>query len=369
MRTLLVVETKWPPFSLGLQYGTLLLSLVSLLALVPSCTTKPPPKPTYTFFPPAPDEPHVQYLSTISSDADLGGGSKFAEFITGKSKEQNPILKPYGVALKNGQMFVCDTMRNAIQVYDFAKKRAHYFAAGGEGGVKMPINITIDADDTRYVADTVRGQVLIYKGDVFSSAFGSKDEMTPCDVALGPDRLYVADIKGHVVRVYNKADRKQLFTIPRDPKDSTNKLYSPTNLALDPQGHLLVSDTGAFAVRVYDLEGNLLNTIGQQGVAPGLFARPKGIAVDREGQIYVADAATQVVQIFDLAGKLLMFFGQPENSPQGDLHLPAAVKVDYDNIGLFQAKVAPGYQCQYLILVTSQVGPNKVNIYGFVKKT
>jgi DNA-binding beta-propeller fold protein YncE len=131
---------------------------------------------------------------------------------------------------------------------------------------------------------------------------------------------------------------------------------------------LLVSDTGAFAVRVYDLEGNYLSTIGQQGVAPGLFARPKGIAVDREGQVYVADAATQVVQVFNLEGKLLMFFGQPENSPQGDLHLPAAVKLDYDNVSLFQDKVAPGFECSYLILVTSQVGPNKVNIYGFVKK-
>jgi sugar lactone lactonase YvrE len=310
----------------------------------------------------------VQYLATFSSDADLGGGSRFAEFITGKAKEQNPIVKPYGVALKNGQLLVCDTMRNAIAVLDLVKKRGHYFAAGGEGSVKMPINISIDTDDTRYVADTERGQVLIYKGETFATAFGSKDEMTPCDVAIGPDRLYVADLKGHMVRVYNKADRKLLFTIPRDPKGATNKLFAPTNLALDPKGRLLVSDTGAFAVRVYDLEGNYLNTIGQQGVAPGLFARPKGIAVDRNELVYVADAATQVVQIFAPDGKLLMFFGQPETSAQGGLHLPAAVKLDYDNVSLFQDKVAPGYECEYLILVTSQVGGNKVNVYGFVKK-
>jgi sugar lactone lactonase YvrE len=307
-------------------------------------------------------------LRLFSSDADLGGGSKFADFVVGKPKEENPIVKPYGVALKNGQLFVCDTMRNAIEVFDLIKKRSHYFAAGGEGGVKMPINITIDADDTRYIADTTRGQVMIYKGEQFALAIGSKDEMTPCDVALTTNRIYVADVKGRMVRVYSKVDGKLLFTIPRDPKAKDNKLFSPTNLAIDSQGRLLVSDTGAFAVRIYDLEGNYLSSIGQQGVAPGLFARPKGIATDRKGLIYVVDAATQVVQIFDPQGKLLMFFGQPENSPQGDLHLPAAVEIDYENIELFRDKIAPGYLCDYLILVTSQVPPNKVNVYGFVNK-
>jgi hypothetical protein len=41
--------------------------------------------------------------------------------------------------------------------------------------------------------------------------------------------------------------------------------------------------------------------------------------------------------------------------------------VDYDNVGLFQNYVAPGHQCEYLILVTSQFGSQKVNVYGFLK--
>jgi hypothetical protein len=75
-----------------------------------------------------------------------------------------------------------------------------------------------------------------------------------------------------------------------------------------------------------------------------------------------------VVQVFNPEGKLLMFFGQPENSKQGDLHLPAGLRIDYDNVQYFQDKVAPGFKLEYLILVTSQVGPNKINVYGFVTK-
>lgn len=270
--------------------------------------------------------------------------------------------------MNDGKIFVCDTMANAIEVFDLAKKRSTYFAPRGEGKLQMPINITIDKDGTRYVADTGRGQVLIFHKDDYYAAIGTKEEMNPSDVAVTADRLYVTDLKGHTVRVYEKATQKFLFTIPRDPKTAKDKLFSPTNLAIDSQGYLVVSDTGAFTVRVYDLEGNLITSIGQQGVAPGLFARPKGIAVDREGLIYVVDAATQVAQVFNLEGKLLLFFGQPDTSVGGDVHLPAAVDIDYDNVSYFQDKIAPGYRCEYLILVTSQVGPNKVNVYGFLKK-
>ena len=99
-----------------------------------------------------------------------------------------------------------------------------------------------------------------------------------------------------------------------------------------------------------------------------MFARPKGIAVDRQGLIYVADAATQVVQIFNSEGRLLLYFGQPGASTYGQLVLPASVKVDYDDVSYFEKYVAPGYKCEYLIVVISQFGANKVSVYGFLKK-
>jgi DNA-binding beta-propeller fold protein YncE len=343
------------------------LGAVALVAVAAGCTStrKAAPK-SYTFFPPAPDEPHVQFLAAFSSDLELGRSPSFADYITGRPSGAAPLVKPYGMALKDGKLYVCDTMTSGIQVFDLARRRSRYFAPRGEGRIQLPINISIDADGTRYVADTGRDQVLIYaKDDGYVGAMGVKDEMRPTDVAITPDRLYVADVKGHSVRVYSKADRKLLFTIPKDPKADKGRLFSPTNLAIDRQGRLLVSDLGGFAVQVYDLEGNYQRTIGQQGVAPGLFARPKGVALDHEGRAYVVDAATQVVQLFDPEGRLLMYFGQAGSSSEGELYLPAAVKLDYDNVSLFQKRAAPGFKLDYLIWVTSQFGPRKVNVYGF----
>jgi DNA-binding beta-propeller fold protein YncE len=348
-----------------------------LLALLAGCSTasKNTPK-KYTYFPPSPDDPRIQFLTTFESDADLGRTRSFLDYIIGERKSSDPLIKPYGLAVQDGKVFVCDTVAEVIQVFDFKAKRASTFAPQGEGKLRLPINISIDRDGTRYVADSGRAQVLVYSADgTFLEAIGKRDELKPTDVAISPDRLYITDLSNHCVRVYSKADRKILFVIPREAQDAkdTNvvkgRLLSPTNLALDQQGNrLLVSDTGGNAVQIYDLDGKFLRSIGSSGVAPGRFARPKGVAVDRQGLAYVVDAATQVVQIFDTEGRLLLFFAQAGASTQGEVILPASVKVDYDNIGYFQKFLAPGRECDYLIFVTSQFGGQKVSVYGFLKQ-
>jgi len=371
MKHVAILEPAWGSLTRAvrlLSTGSLL-GFGALFLVLAGCATKPPAKVTYTFFPPAPDEPRVQFLTSFSSDVDLGRTASFVDFVTGRPSGPSPLVKPYGLAMRQGKLYVCDTMTASIEVFDLAKKTARYFRPKAEGRLQVPINIHFDKDGTIYVTDTGRNQVLIFdKDEKYVSAMGVKDEMKPADIAITADRLYIADLKDHCVKVYGKADHKLLFSIPRDPKAAEGKLFSPTNLALDNEGRLLVTDTGAFAVQVYDLEGNYIRRIGQQGVAPGLFARPKGLATDREGRIYVVDASTQVVQLFDKEGRLLMYFGQPGSSTQGELYLPAGIDVDYDNLDVFKMFVAPGKQLEYVILVASQFGYNKVSAYGFLKK-
>jgi DNA-binding beta-propeller fold protein YncE len=145
-------------------------------------------------------------------------------------------------------------------------------------------------------------------------------------------------------------------------------LFSPTNVAVDDKERIYVSDSGGFTVKVYDSDGGLLRSFGDLGVTPGQFTMPKGIGADREGRIYVVDAATPVVQLFDAEGRLLMWFGEPKSSGAAGLYLPAGLTIDYDNVSFFQKYVAPGYKLEYLILLTNQVGPQKVSVFGFIKK-
>ncbi|MBI5385058.1 MAG: hypothetical protein HZA90_10270 [Verrucomicrobia bacterium] len=310
-------------------------------------------------------------------------------FFTDEVTAEKPIGKPYGLALRHAKLYVCDTALNAIRVLDLEKRTMTVFAPEGEGRLHKPVNVAVDADGTRYVADTGRNQVLIYtSGGEFVGAIGPKptnaplemvvpptspittDDLAgwrPTDVLVAGNWLYVADLKNHLVRVYDKATRQPLFTVPKDTNAEPAKLLVPTNLALDAQGRLYVSDIGGCRVQQYDAEGNFLRSFGGIGDRPGEFARPKGVAVDQQGRLYVVDAAAQVVQIFDDQGRLLLYFGEPQSSAAA-LDLPAKVVIDYEHVPFFQKFAAPGFQLEYLVLVSNQYGQHKVSVFGFGQK-
>ena len=160
-----------------------------------------------------------------------------------------------------------------------------------------------------------------------------------------------------------KSSGRLLFKFGK-PGSGEGELFHPTNIALGPDGDIYVVETSNFRVQRFSAEGKPVRTYGSVGSTLGSFARPKGIAMDRAGRLLVGDAAFQNVQIFDNSGKLLLYFGQTEGRSDG-LNLPAGVSVDYDNIAAFRRFADPKFNIDYLILVASQFGPNKVDIFGF----
>jgi DNA-binding beta-propeller fold protein YncE len=329
------------------------------------------------YYPPPPEEPRLQFLTSYSEASDVAPQSRFARFIVGKAPRR-AIGKPYGVGVARDRIFVCDTGAHAIEILDLRKPKMTYFAPEGAGQFRVPVNIAVDTNGTRYVADTGRGQVLIYSADgTYLAAIGRRAtgagtndpgmEIKPAGVLVTTNRLYVTDMKGRSVRVYDKASHELQFTIPRGEKNDASKLFQPTNIAGDPQGRIYVCDTGGFRVQQYDAEGVYLRTFGLYGDSPGQFARPKGVAVDHEGRVYVVDAKSSVIQIFDSEGKLLLFFGEPGGS-KAPLYLPASVAVDYENVDLFQKYAAPGFKLEYLVIVSNQYGKRKISVYGFGHK-
>ena len=291
-------------------------------------------------------------------------------FLTGVKPAEKDFGKPYGVAANDKKLYVCDTDLSAVLVADLQGRRIEALDAQGEGGLKLPLNITFDTEGLCYVADAGREQVVIFDKDKkYVAALGKIGEMKPRDVAVSTDRIYVADLQKHSVRVFDKANRNLLFEFPKS-QDATNRargLFTPTNLALDSKGRIYVGDTGAFRIQVYDAEGNYLRSIGEMGDRLGQFARVKGIAVDRNNRLYAVDAMSQVIQIFDEDGRLLTWFADPDTGAKVQ-PLPAKIMVDYDDVGFFQKYAAPNFKIEHLVIVINQLGAHKVSVYGFGQK-
>lgn len=320
----------------------------------------------YVFYPDLPEKPRIQFLASYSSFRDvIGKPSLFQTFILGEG-ESEELGKPYGVAMQDGKIFVCDTRRNAVVVLDLVSRSVSTFGDKPPGVLAKPINVAVDEEGLRYVADTELGRVMVYDSDGhYLKAIGDPDEWTPSDVAVFGERLYVPDLENAQVVVVERKSGRELRRFASKGSGADN-LFFPTNIEVDGDGNVYVADTGNFRVLEFDREGKLLRQFGSLGRSLGSFARPKGVAVDKEGRVYVVDAAFEKVQVFDREGKLLLFFGAVGNVA-GGINLPAKVEIDYDHVALFSDKVAPGYGLEYLILVTSQFGRNKVNVYGFLR--
>jgi len=321
-------------------------------------------------FPEPPDTARIQFLARYGSSEDFGGrGSSFLRALTGEDEQEvlDPIVKPYGASFANGRLHVCDSMRPGVEVLDFRADRFRVWQPDGDGRLLQPINCFADpADGSVYVADILRGEVAVYDSTgAFLHAFGAADLVSPVDVFVTDDRIWVADLRGNKVVAYDKHTRQAVATLPAAEPGTPESIFQPTNIWVT-EDRLYVSDFGDFKIKVYTHGGDFVRSVGKYGNGYGMFVRPKGIAVDREGILYVVDAGFQNVQMFDEEGRLLMFFGGPYEGP-GTMYLPAKVTIDYENLDLFRDRVDPRFEAKYLVIVTNQYGPDKVTIYARVE--
>jgi DNA-binding beta-propeller fold protein YncE len=292
----------------------------------------------------------------------------FLRSLVGEEEEPETrmVVKPYGVAINRGRIYICDTVLGGLEIVDLVDRTFDYFQPRGVGQLQKPINCSVDPEDRRlFVTDTGRGQVVVFdSAGTYVGGFGEGEGHVPVDLFVTPDALWVADLEAAEVRAYDKVTFQELTTLPADVSSDDNRLFQPTNLWVEGD-RVYVSDFGDFKVKVYDRAGNFLGSVGSYGQQLGQFVRPKGVAVDREGILYVVDAGFENVQVFDPEGNLLMFFGGPYQGP-GDMWLPAKVIVDYENVEIFRPMVDPSFDLEYLILVTNQYGPDKIGVYGRV---
>lgn len=344
------------------------LGLCLCISLV-SCATGPQgEKGGPIFYPPLPNPPRLQHLVSISTIKDLGKDNQLLDFVLGKETGTDALVtKPYGIAIYQGKLYVIDTRGPGYVVIDLKTKKSKRVSGRGGGRMSKPINITIDDDGSKYVTDTGRNQVLKFNAnDKFVQAYGIEGQFKPTDVAIVKNRLYVTDLKNHLIQVLDKRSGKLLFKMAKpDTKNKDAKIHFPTNLATY-RDKLYISDTGNFKIVKYTLDGKFIEKLGSVGSGFGQFARPKGIALDKQGRLYVVDAAFENIQIFNKEDKILLHFGAPGDKPDS-INLPTDIIIDYENVKYFQRYAAPGFKLDYIIMVSSQFGVNSINVFGFGK--
>lgn len=293
-------------------------------------------------YPPPPEEPRFFFERTITSSfnvKEITAGDKLKIFATGSLGSATGLGKPYGVAVHQGRIYVTDTVKRAVLMFDVPGKEFAMIGTEGPGELRKPIGIAVSNDGEIYVADNSAKRIVVFDKDgKFLRAFGNRSILKrPSGVAVSPDgtKAYVIDTGGvttqeHHLYIFNAITGELEKTIgTRGRKDGEFNLA--LQVTTGPDGTVYVTDSGNFRVQAFNPDGSFKLAFGRVGRKVGNFARPKGIATDSEGNIYVVDSAFGNFQIFNSKAELLMFIGQRSQVPgPGRYMLPAGIAVDED---------------------------------------
>jgi DNA-binding beta-propeller fold protein YncE len=113
-------------------------------------------------------------------------------------------------------------------------------------------------------------------------------------------------------------DSHRLVTLDRNGKRLWSKgsmgrnreeFRFPFMLDLDKDGNIYVVEVINTRVQVLAPDGSHVRFIGDWGIEPGQFFRPKGIAVSEQNEVYVSDSYLGVIQVFSREGPFLGVVG------------------------------------------------------------
>lgn len=346
----------------------LLISLSAVLAFT-GCASKKPiveEKKGFAFWPPAPDPPHIQFLTAINSSKDVAPPAKkggLDDMLYGADPEHIlEVQKPYGVRFWNGRIYVTEIRAGGVTVLDLVKQQARIMGSGGRGAIKKAVDIAIAPDGTKYVVDQADSSIKVFSPDErFVKAY-DLPKSRPAGIALFGPYLYVTDFENSQVLILDRNYGNVLKTFG-EKGGLDGQFIGPLAVAVDKEGAVYVTDTIRARVQKFGPDGTFMMAFGSTGNRPGNFVRPKHLAVDAEGQIHVVDAAFNNVQVFDPQGKFVGYYGAAGPHP-GAMNLPAGLELIEQNIELFSRYVHPAFQADRVIIVANQFGGQKLTVYA-----
>ncbi|HVP00068.1 MAG TPA: SMP-30/gluconolactonase/LRE family protein [Bryobacteraceae bacterium] len=271
------------------------------------------------------------------------------------SKLPFQLIRTYGVAVDSkGTIYAADQAVGAIFMFDL------------EGGVKLIKNgkdanfgllngLAIDDNDRLFVTDVKLNRVVVFNAKhQMETTFGGGILSNPGGLAIDKENrlLYVVDTGNDVVRAYDADSLKPLRIIGTPGKKHTltdpGTFSLPTNVAVDGDGNVYVTDTFNNRVEIFDADGVFLRQFGKHGDGVGQFELPKGIAIDCDGHVWVVDAIQDRVKVFDREGQLLIYFGEHGEYP-GRFMGAFGITIDKDNR-----------------VIVSETFPGRVQIFRYV---
>jgi len=201
---------------------------------------------------------------------------------------------------------ITDTDNGRIVAYtkDGTYKWASGTSGAGAGQLRNPQSVAVAANGTIYVADSnnKRVQVLSSTGAFQRTIGGAAQFSYPKGIAVDPkdQSIWVADsAKAQITHWSAAGAYLGALKIPRGTAD--NQLSSPFGIAVDAE-RVYVADVPVHKVKVWTKAGAFVTKIAQRGYTTGKLFQPAQLTIQSD-RLYVAEEGNERVSVFRLNTK------------------------------------------------------------------
>ena len=322
------------------------LILIFLCATLVGCTSVPKEFRYSTSFEVAPTWPGLPLMPRYQYLGDIVGEDNFQNVnasgepsikralhwiigLNAKRADALRLVRPHsGMVDANERILVTDIGQQAVFVFDLVNQKMDVWRqAQLNRPFLAPAGITRGPDNAVFVSDAELGAV--FRLSVTGNPIGQIRHDTlirPTGIAYSEkdDRLYVADTRSHDIKVFN-ANGELLRTVGKQGV-SPGEFNAPTYLEYF-EGLLYITDMLNARVQIMDIANGNIEVIGKRGLYVGNLTRPKGVTTDSEGNIYIVESFYDHVLIFDPDRRYLLPIGGAGTEP-GKFYLPAGIWTD-----------------------------------------
>jgi len=278
------------------------------------------------------------------------------------------LIGPYGIAIDSkGLVYVADQKVGAVFIFNTETHDATLIKNGIDAHFGWINGLAIDDADRLFVSDGKMHRVLIFNPKHEVEGQIVEGLVDPVGLAIDNENrfLYVVDEQQDQVFVYDADTLRLLRKIgtavtpaTKHTLTSPGDFSAPTNVALDGDGNVYVTDTLNSRVEIFDADGNFLSTFGKPGDGPGYFFRPKGIAIDSDGHIWVADQYQDRVQVYNKEGQLLTYIGDTHANAPGQFKALVGIAIDKQN-RVFTTEQYPGRMQMFRYITDAEADAEK----------
>jgi DNA-binding beta-propeller fold protein YncE len=219
--------------------------------------------------------------------------------LTGELKDMG---KPLGVAVSlQGDIYVGDNRSDAVKVYGADGLQ---IATSGAATLKMPNDLAFDQNGQLYVVDSKRNLVEVFDPATGASlrTFGSGELRFPSALAISGQEVFVADQSNFLVRVYDlQGNLLRSFGGKVTQGFNYNwkgKFARLQSLAIDSTGRVHALDSHMGIIQILSAaDGSYITYYGANGSAPGELDLPLDIDINQYGETAVANARNERVEL------------------------------------------------------------------------